>query len=148
MSSCSCFCDGYWQNQKMKTSRCCNCLAAFYAWRWRRKSSKRGKARDWIKRRKEKGFVKYIEEQELNSKDTATYKEMPCMSHGSFLEILGMIYKDITPCQISGGSIIISSKARLVITLRFSATGETFPSLYFQFRVSRAAMQYHRQWSS
>ncbi|XP_065067694.1 uncharacterized protein LOC135693217 [Rhopilema esculentum] len=104
-------------------------------------SSKRGKTRQWIKRREEKGFYNCIL-RELSIEDSVSFKEMLRMSHECLLQILGAIEKDITPCQVSGGNTVISPKARLVITLRFLATAETFRSMSFQFRVSRAAISY------
>ena len=81
---------------------------------------------------------------ELSVEDTIAYKEMMWVSHKDFLKILSYIGKDNTPAQINRGNIVINPKAKLVIMLRFLATGETLHSLSFQFHVSRPAISYKR----
>ena len=102
---------------------------------------KRGKTREWIKRREEKGYFNNII-RELSIEDTAAFKEMMRMSHEEFLHILRSIEKDITPNQVLGGHKVICPKARLAVTIRSLAAGETFRSLSFQFRVSKGAISY------
>ena len=102
---------------------------------------KRGKTRKWIKRRTEQGLFSNLV-RELSIEDTAAYKEMMRMTHEDFLHILGLIEREITPQQISGGTDVISSKARRTLTIRFLATGDTYRSLSFQFRISKAAISY------
>ena len=101
---------------------------------------KNSKTRKWI-RRKEKGYFGNIV-RELSIEDTAAYKEMMRMSHEEFLYILRSIEKDITPNQVLGGNEVICPKARLTMTIRFLASGETYRSLSFQFRMSRGAISY------
>ena len=84
---------------------------------------KRGKTREWMKRREERGYCSTIV-RELQIEDTASYKEMMRVEHAQFLEILNMIEKDITPQQILGGHKVISPMSRLTLTLRFLATGK------------------------
>lgn len=52
------------------------------------------------------------------------------------------IEADITPQQILGGNKVVTAPERLAVTLRYLVTGETFRSLSFQFRISRAAISY------
>ena len=94
--------------------------------------------RQWIRRCKDRGFCSNIVH-ELMIEDTASYKEMMRMTYEDVLVSLKLIDKDITPKQISGGNPIIAPKARLTLTIRFLATGETYRSLAFQFRISVAA---------
>ena len=101
---------------------------------------KRGPTRKWMERREEQGYYDNIV-RELSIEDTAAYKEMMRMSYEEFLHIL-IIEKDITPTQIFGGHKVIPAKARLTVTIRFLATGETFRSLSFQFRISKGAISY------
>ena len=104
-------------------------------------AAKRGKTREWVRRREEKGLCNNIV-RELSIEDTTAYKEMMRMSHEDFLRILGHIEPDITPHQVTGGNNVISPKSRLTLAIRFLATGETFRSLSFQFRMSPAAISY------
>ena len=102
---------------------------------------KRGKTRKWIKRREEKGYYNNIV-QELSIEDTAEYKEMLRMCHHDLLKVLEFVEADITPHQVMGGHKVISAAERITLTLRFLATGETYKSLSYQFRISRAAISY------
>ena len=102
---------------------------------------KRGKTRDWVKRRNEKGLFSNLVK-ELSIEDRSAFKEMMRMNYEDFLQVLGYIERDITPKPINGGHEVIPPKARLAVTLRFLATGETFRSLSFQFRISKAAISY------
>lgn len=80
--------------------------------------------------------------QELRIEDTNGYKEMMRMAHEQFLETLTAIEPSVTKRQVIGGHKVISPAERLTLTLRFLATGETFRSLSFQFRISRSAISY------
>eukprot|EP00112_Aurelia_sp_Birch-Aquarium-sp1_P012114 Seg2545.4 transcript_id=Seg2545.4/GoldUCD/mRNA.D3Y31 product="hypothetical protein" protein_id=Seg2545.4/GoldUCD/D3Y31 len=102
---------------------------------------KRGKTREWMKRREERGYCSTIV-RELQIEDCASYREMMRMKHEQFLEMLKLIEKDITPQQIVGGQKVISPMSRLTLTLRFLATGETYRSLAYQFQISKAAILY------
>ena len=65
------------------------------------------------------------------------------MDFDCFKKILEMIEPDITP-KSSGvpEQRVVSSAERLVLTIRFLATGESFSSLNFQFRISERAISY------
>ena len=101
---------------------------------------KRGRTRKWIKKRNERGMLKLVEE--LRAEDTAAYKEMLRMNCETFDEILTAIGPEITKHQVVGGHRVISSAGRLILTLRFLATGETFRSLHFQFRMGKSTISY------
>ncbi|XP_068684921.1 uncharacterized protein [Montipora foliosa] len=101
---------------------------------------KRGKTSEWLKERSEKGIFQTVIQ--LSLQDTPAFKEMMRMSPDQFKEILNAIEPDI--CKQStkmGGEPIIPSE-RLALTLRFLATGESFRSHHFQFRISRPAVSY------
>ncbi len=100
---------------------------------------KRGRTREWMKRREERYCSNIV--RELRIKDSASYKEMMRMEHTQFLEIK-LIERHITPQQILGGNRVISPMSRLTLALRFLATGETYRSLAYQFRISEAAISY------
>ena len=102
----------------------------------------RGKTRKWIKRRQEQGLYHNLVK-ELRLEDTKGYNEMMRMSYPSFEFLLTKIEKDITPMELEkGGLKPISPAERLTLTLRFLATGESFRSLSFQFRISKSAISY------
>ena len=106
-----------------------------------RRQNRRGKTRGWIRKREEKGYVNNTV-QELMIKDTPGYREMMRMTHNDFLEILRLVEPDITHRQVTGGHKVISAAERLTLTIRFLATGETYRSLSFQFRISKSAISY------
>ena len=74
--------------------------------------------------------------------DTPGYREMMRMTRDGFLEILWLIEPDITPRQVTGGHMVITAAEWLTQTVRFLATGETYRSLSFQFRISKSAISY------
>ena len=58
------------------------------------------------------------------------------MDFNSFGEILRYLEPYISPQARFCGTKIIRAQERLVLTIRFLATGETFRSLSYQFRIS------------
>ena len=64
------------------------------------------------------------------------------MDHAQVVEIFTLIEKEITPQETLFGHKAISPMARLTLTLRFLATGETYRSLSYQFRISTSAISY------
>ncbi|XP_068674609.1 uncharacterized protein [Montipora foliosa] len=100
---------------------------------------KRGKTRKWIKRREEKGYFCNIVK-ELRTEDLSGYREMMRMNYNQFLTILLVLEPHISKKQVIGGHKTISAAERLTLTIRFLASGETFRSLCFQFRMGRATI--------
>ena len=81
--------------------------------------------------------------QELLVEDTMTYKELMRMSYESFKKILGFIEPHITPKDSAViGAQLMRPAERLVLAIRFLATGETYRSLSLQFRVSEGGISY------
>ena len=72
--------------------------------------------------------------------DTASFKEMLRMDYDTFLNLLAAIEPFISPRESYHGVPTMKANERLTLTLRFLATGETFRSLRFQFRISRSAI--------
>ena len=103
---------------------------------------KRGPTRKWIQRREEEGLYANLV-QELMVEDTRTYGEMMRMDYDCLKHILQLIEPYITP-QNSGVSRqrVVTAAERLVLTIRFLSTGETFSSLSLQFRISERAISY------
>ena len=101
----------------------------------------RGRTRNWIKRRQTEGMYANLV-QELLVEDTKSYKEMLRMDHTCFKKILEYIEPYISPSESFHGTRVIKAPERLVLTIRFLATGESFRSLSFQFRISERAISY------
>ena len=79
----------------------------------------KGKTKQWIKRRDERGYFNNIVK-ELAIEDTAEceyYKDMMRMSHAVFQRILSYIELDTTRKQVLGGNKVISPKERLSLTI-------------------------------
>ena len=65
------------------------------------------------------------------------------LKYSSFQFFLANIERDITSIELAkGGLKPISPAKRLTLTLRFLATGESFRSLSFLFRISKSAISY------
>ena len=95
----------------------------------------RSKTRSWIKRRRGRGYFNNII-RELRIEDRFGFREMFRMDVIDFEYILGKISDIILPKERLGGTDPIQSDERLALNLHFLATGKTFPSLSFQFRMS------------
>ena len=101
----------------------------------------RGKTRKWIKRREERGYFSNIV-QELKIEDRLGFKDMFRMDVTDFEYVLSVIAPLITPKEIIGGHKPISPEERLTLAIRYLATGESFQSLSYQFRISLNAVSY------
>ena len=77
---------------------------------------------------------------ELIAEDRYACKEMFRVSVENFETVLKHIDDLISPQKIQGGHHLVLSDERLALTLRFLATGESFQSLSFRFRISRVAV--------
>ena len=94
-------------------------------------------AREWLKERAENGVFQTVIK--LSLQDTP---ETMRMSPDQLKEILNATEPDI--CKQStkmGGELIVPVKRR-ALRPGFLATGESFRSLLFQFRISRPAISY------
>ena len=90
-----------------------------------------------MKRRQEQRLYNNLVK-ELTLEDTKGYNEMMYMKCSSFRYLLANIERDITPMELEKRGLKPTSPAKcLTLTLRFLATGESFESLSFQFRISK-----------
>ena len=98
----------------------------------------RGPDRLWIKRRREKGAFANIC-RELATEDLPSFKNFMRMDYVTFQALVDKISH-----KISKNTTVmrkpISASERVALTLRFLATGESFSSLEFQFRISNRAI--------
>ena len=101
----------------------------------------RGPTRDWVKRRSSKGYYNNII-MELRIEDRLGFREMFRMDITDFESVLAKVDAQISPKDRLGGTEPIKSHERLALTLRFLATGESFQSLSYQFRISLNAVSY------
>ena len=103
---------------------------------------KKGKTREWVKRRGGKGYFSNIVK-ELRIEDRQGFKNMFRMDATDFEFVLNSIFPLISPKPVRpGGHDPILAEERLALTLRYLATGESFQSLSFQFRISLNAVSY------
>ena len=94
-------------------------LAVFVAFEVLNRENKkrgRGKTRQWIRRRDERGYFNNIVK-ELAIEDMTEYKDMVQMSHANFQRILSYIEQDITCKHVLDGNKVISPKERLALTI-------------------------------
>ncbi|PFX25095.1 putative nuclease HARBI1 [Stylophora pistillata] len=96
--------------------------------------------RQWISRREERGvFHQVIRELEVG--DVVAYKEFFRMTMEQFSSLLGKVFpliqKKEQPSSINSVRGTIQPDERLAVTLRYLATGETYHSLEYSFRISR-----------
>ena len=91
-------------------------FVAFEVLNHENKKRGRGKTRQWIRRRDERGYFNNIVK-ELAIEDTTEYKDMVRMSQADFKRILSYIEQDITRKQVLGGNKVISPKERLALTI-------------------------------
>lgn len=107
----------------------------------RRKFKKKRKrsvwTRQWLLDRNEKGFHNNLIK-ELDDSFPDLYKNFVRLPKNLFIVLLEKIKSKIEKMNFLRESI--SAETRLLITLRFLATGESFTSLGYQFRVSKAAI--------
>ena len=100
----------------------------------------RGPDRTWIRERKNKGaYCNIFKELELT--DSEGFRRFMRMDVGTFNDLVNIIGQDITKKDTTMRTAI-PPQERLALTLRFLATGETFRSLEFFFRISRKAISY------
>ena len=94
--------------------------------------------RPWLARREQRGIY-HLLIRELSLQDTTSYREFFRINKEQFQflvrEIANRIAKKDTVMRSS-----IKPDERLAVTLRFLATGETFKSLEYSFRISRTTI--------
>ena len=90
--------------------------------------------RKWLLRRKHQGFYDNLM-QELRLETPKLYNNFLRLNYEAFEEILIRIRPSIQKMNTNMREVI-KPEIRLAVTLRYLATGETFASLAYQFRVS------------
>ena len=101
---------------------------------------KRGKTREWLKERAQKGMFQTVVK--LSLQDTPAFKQIMRMSPDQFKKIFNATEPDICKQSTNMSGEPIVPVERRALTLRFLATGESFRSFHFQFRISRPAISY------
>ncbi|KAJ8353296.1 hypothetical protein SKAU_G00208630 [Synaphobranchus kaupii] len=94
--------------------------------------------RSWLLKRQEKGCFHTLLD-ELHHEDPTHYRSWLRLDEDCFKQLLDMV----TPLIKREDTVMreaISPAERLAVTLRYLATGETFSSLSYSFRISRQAI--------
>lgn len=97
------------------------------------KKKKRIWVRDWIARREKYGASSTLIK-ELKDEDTAAYRNLLRMDVVQFDNLLQMVYELIKK-EDTQMRMAIPPKTKLEVTLRYLATGDSFKSLEYLFRV-------------
>jgi len=97
------------------------------------KKKKRIWVRDWIARREKYGASSTLLK-ELKDEDTAAYRNLLRMDVVQFDNLLQMVYELIKK-EDTQMRMAIPPKTKLEVTLRYLATGDSFKSLEYLFRV-------------
>lgn len=99
------------------------------------KKSREVWVREWLQKRKEKGCTENLVK-ELHLQMPALFTNFLRLSKDNFELLLGFV----APMIARNDTVLreaISARERLMITMRYLATGETFKSLSYMFRVSQ-----------
>ncbi|XP_063221343.1 uncharacterized protein LOC134530450 [Bacillus rossius redtenbacheri] len=105
--------------------------------RWRRR---RWWTRPWIQRRDEgAGCVHRLVNEELKMEDPESYKNYLRMDEQSFQKLKRVVESRIKK-KSTNMRQSISVEKRLSVTLRFLATGETYQSLSFAYRITASTL--------
>lgn len=99
------------------------------------KKSREVWVREWLQKRKEKGCTENLVK-ELDLQMPALFTNFLRLSKDNFKLLMGFV----APMIARNDTVLreaISARERLMITMRYLATGETFKSLSYIFRVSQ-----------
>ena len=94
----------------------------------------------WIARREQRGAY-HLLVRELALEDEAAYRDFFRMTKSQFRALVDRIARHIAKKDTVMRSSIKADE-RLAVTLRYLATGETFKSLEYNFRISRTTISY------
>ncbi|KAF4115237.1 hypothetical protein G5714_002726 [Onychostoma macrolepis] len=103
----------------------------------KRKEKKRKWVKDWISTRGQQGLS--VLQRELEMNDKTGFRELLRMTAEDFDFLLGKVKHLITK-QDTKMRLAIPPGERMSLTLRFLATGESFKSLRFHYRVGTSTI--------
>jgi hypothetical protein len=110
---------------------------------FKKKKHKRFWTRKWLKKRYFGRGLSSLFFEELAVKYKKSFKNFPKMSIRTFDDLLAKVGPKICR-QNTTFKECISLRIRLLLTLRYLATGETFQRLHFGFRISVPSTVYPR----
>lgn len=108
--------------------------------RKRKRKTKEVWEREWFRRRSERGVYRQLLE-ELRLEDEENYRRYLRMDTKTFQDLLDKVTPLIEKKQTNMRQPIPPGE-RLAVTLRFLATGESFSSLQYQFRISASSLSF------
>ena len=94
--------------------------------------------RTWLARREEKGVYNNLM-QEMRLEDAESFRRFLRMNTATFDQLLAMV-TPVLEKQSTRMRKPLSVAEKLACTLRYLATGESYSSLQFQFRISKSAI--------
>lgn len=103
--------------------------------RGRERKQKEWWVRDWIRRREERGCYMTLLK-ELETEDPNAYRNFVRLSNADFNYLLNLVAPLITKEDTVMRKAIPAGE-KLCVTLRYLATGETFSSLQYLFRIPK-----------
>ena len=104
----------------------------------KKRRQRRWWVREWIKNRHRSGAI-YLIEQELQFKYSEDFKNLLRMSENDFAFLLERVSLSIQKADTNMREAI-PSKTKLMITLRYLATGDSFKSLEFFFKIPKSTI--------
>lgn len=118
------------------------CIIASCGYMMNEKKNEKRKRRDWVKcwlkvREEKSAYSNIIRELRLN--DQESYRKYLRMSTDTFEELINLVGPSITK-KTTHMRVPISPEEKLAVTLRFLATGESYESLMYQFRIHRTTI--------
>lgn len=107
----------------------------------RKRRTRRVWVREWLQKRQSEGaYMKLLQELRFSiDDDRVLYKDFLRMSHDNFIELLDLV-EPIIEKKITNFRMPISAAERLALTLHYLATGNSYRSLQFLFRIPQCTI--------
>ncbi|VDI12296.1 Hypothetical predicted protein [Mytilus galloprovincialis] len=117
-----------------KKKRALKYIVAAIAAKRRMKKVRRNWIKPWLTRRADLGVCQTLLK-ELSNEDSDSFRNFLRVSPQQFAYLLDMVKDSITKCSTNMRTCI-TAEERLSLTLRYLATGESYRSLSYSFRIA------------